>query len=141
MIIYLQELAKKNEQKFSISLQERLPNYVSTPCELTVCASAKEEKDYFLLSLKTMGTLKIQCQRCMDWFNFDYNNQTQLAVCYDEQRAETLLEHFESLVATNMQVTLEDVVIDELYLYLLPYHNQETDCNEQINHFLRSESH
>ena len=86
--------------------------------------------------MEVSGELTVQCQRCIQEFNLKYNNSTTIAVTRNDERAEQLLEHYECIVSTNYQVNLEDLIIDELHLYVPQFHEETRDCDEEVNQFL-----
>lgn len=101
---------------------------------MTYQVEAKE--DFYLIYLHVTGELTIQCQRCLDEFNFPYDNKTVIAVCRNDERAEQILEHYECIVSANLQISLEDILIDELHLYAPQFHAEISDCSSEINQIL-----
>jgi uncharacterized protein len=135
-MLYLQELAKQGQQSKTVTLTERVPHFIATPCELNVNYHVETREDFYLINLEVRGELTLLCQRCMDDFNYSYENNTIIAVCRDDARAEQLLERYECIVASNLQVSLEDLIIDELHLYAPQFHPEIEDCGNEINQFL-----
>lgn len=134
-MLHLPEMAKYGQQDKLITVNERLPVFLA-PCHLTVNYNVEAKDDYYLIHLGVSGDLNITCQRCMDEFNFSYKNATIIAVCRNDERAEQLLEQYECIVSSNWQVDLEELIIDELHLYVPPFHPEINDCNNEINKFL-----
>jgi uncharacterized protein len=139
-MLHLQEMAKQAQQMTTVTLNERLPNFLTSPCSLEVIYQVEAKDDYYLIHLCVKGHLHLQCQRCLDEFNFLYNNETEIAVCRNDERAEQVLEHYECIVSANLQVRLEDVLIDELHLYTPQVHPKISDCRGEINQFLTGKS-
>lgn len=135
-MLHLQEMVKQGSQNKTIMLQERLPNFITAPCHLHVTYQVEAKEDFYLISLHVTGELPLQCQRCLDEFNFPYDNKTVVAVCRNDERAEQILEHYECIVSANLQVNLEDVLIDELHLYAPQFHAEMSDCSNEINQIL-----
>lgn len=135
-MLYLQDLAKQDQQHKKICVTERLPSFIVAPCSLDVAYQVEAKEDYHLIHLKVSSTLTINCQRCMHEVQLDYNNATTIASARNEERAEQLLEQYECIVSSNWQVSLEDLVVDELHLYAPQFHPEINDCDEEINHFL-----
>ncbi|MGL5741412.1 MAG: YceD family protein [Legionella sp.] len=135
-MLYLQEMVKQGQQNKTVTLRERLPYFITAPCELHVRYYVESEEYFFLIHLHVEGQLMIQCQRCLDDFNFPYDNHTVIAVCRNDERAEQLLEHYECIVSANSQLDLDDLLIDELHLYAPQFHPEINDCNREINQFL-----
>ena len=135
-MLYLPEVVKHDPQQKQITINERLPSFIASPCQLNVHYDVKAEEGFYLINLEVNGELVVLCQRCLQEFNLTYNNQTKIAVARNDERAEQLLEHYECIVSTNYQVELEALVIDELHLYVPQFHEETKDCDEEVNQFL-----
>lgn len=135
-MLHLQEMAKQGQQTQLYTLDDRLPVFLTIPCQLTATYHVEAEDDFYLIHLETESNLSIICQRCMQHFNYSYHNKTIIAVCRSEQRAEELLESYECIVASNWQVDLAEIIIDELHLYAPQFHPDINDCDSGINEFL-----
>ncbi len=135
-MLHLQEMAKQGQQTKTVKLMERLPSFITAPCQLTVNYHVQADDDYYLIHLETSGELTIHCQRCMQELPMQYNNQTTIAVCRSDERAEQLLEFYECVVSTNWQVDLVELITDELYLYAPQFHPEIEDCDSEINQIL-----
>ncbi|HRD70068.1 MAG TPA: metal-binding protein [Legionella sp.] len=138
-MLNVQDLAKQNHQTKTITLLERLPGFISPPCHLTAQYTVEAKDDFYLIHLQVVGDLTVICQRCMLEFNLPYDNSTIIAVCRDEDRAEQLLEQYECIAASNWQVDLNDLVIDELHLYVDQFHSQIEDCDEEVTKILKKQ--
>lgn len=133
----LQEMVKQaGPQTKTITLSERLPHFVLSPCDLRVTWQVEAKDDFYLIHLHVSGALHLQCQRCLDEFDYPYDNNTILAICRNDERAEQLLEHYECIVSKQLQLSLDDLIIDELHLYAPQFHPEITECNSEINQFL-----
>lgn len=139
-MLHLQEVVKQGQQIRTVILRDRLPNFLAAPCQLHVEYQVEAKEDLYIIYLHVEGELHIQCQRCLDEFNFPYDNKTVVAVCRNDERAEQVLEHYECIVSENLQVSLEDVLIDELHLYAPQFHSEISDCSSEINQFLTGKS-
>lgn len=135
-MFHLQEMVKHGQQTKTIIVSERLPHFIAEPCTLQVNFHVEARDDFYFVHLHVVGVLHLQCQRCLDDFNYPYDNNTVIAVCRDEKRAEQLLENYECIVSSNLQVSLEDLITDELHLYAPQFHPEITDCRREINQFL-----
>lgn len=135
-MLYLQELAKQGTQHKQLTVTERLPSFVVAPCQLDVTFQVELKEDFYLIHLEVKGDLTVVCQRCMNEFKLDYNNPTVVAVARSDERAEQLLEQYECIVSSNWQVSLDDLVVDDLHLYVPQFHQEIKDCDEEINQFL-----
>lgn len=135
-MLYLQELAKQGQQIKTLTLNDRLPHFIRAPSELRVAYQVEAKDDFYLIHLHANGLLHLQCQRCLDEFDFPYENATVVAVCRDEVRAETLLEHYECVVSASLQISLDDLIIDELHLYAPQFHTEIEECSKEVNQFL-----
>lgn len=135
-MLCLQEMAKKGQHNKIVTLNERLPHFITGPCTMDLIFEVEAREDFYLIHLEAKGRLPIQCQRCLDKFDFSYENKTEVAVCSSEKRAEKLLEQYECTVSETLQISLEEVLIDELHLYAPQFHATISDCNNEINQFL-----
>lgn len=135
-MVYLQELVKYGQQTKTITLDSRLPDFIEAPVTLHVHYKAEVQEDFYLIHFQTNGILNLRCQRCMENYSYSYTNETIIAICRTEERAEKLLEHYECIVSTDFQVNVEDLLIDELHLYIPQFHPEITECNSEINQYL-----
>ncbi|RUR12152.1 DUF177 domain-containing protein [Legionella sp. km772] len=135
-MLYLQELTKHGSQNQHLNLSARLPSFLASPCQVNVTYQVEAKEDFYLMHLVVSGELTVTCQRCLNAFNLIYNNPTTIAVARDDERAEQLLEHYECIVSSNYQVNLEDLVIDELHLYVPQFHEETKDCDGEVNQYL-----
>ena len=135
-MLYLQDMVKKGQQTKTIILSERLPHFIIQPCTLQVHFQVEAKDDFYLAHLHVGGALRLQCQRCLDEFDYSYDNNTILAICSNEARAEKLLELYECIVSPNFQISLDELIIDELHLYAPQFHPEPADCSSEINQFL-----
>lgn len=139
-MLHLQELAKQGQQNQTLVVSERLPDFLNGPCHLNVSYSIEAEDDFYLVHLRVKGELTVICQRCAQEFANAYDNQTTLAVCRNDERAEQVLEQYETVVASNWQVDLMELIIDELHLYAPQFHPEISDCDSEINQILTGKS-
>lgn len=136
IMLHLQELAKQTQHTKELTVNERLPAFLSAPCHLSVSYQVEAKDNFYLIHLGVRGELTIICQRCMEEFLFPYDNHTIIAVCKNDDRAEQLLAHYECIVSASGEVALEDLVIDELHLYVPIFHSAIKDCDSEINQIL-----
>ncbi|OCH99325.1 metal-binding protein [Legionella jamestowniensis] len=123
----------------TLELHERLPAHVKPVCKVSCKFSVEEQSRYYLLTLSVNSNLKITCQRCLKEFNYQYANETQLAICSSEEMAERLMSQYESVIADNNEVDLVELVTDELHLYTPELHSEIADCDD-INHFIGADN-
>lgn len=139
-MLHLHDLTKQDKQIKSLILTERLPNYLSVPCHVNVTYQVEAKDKFYLIHLNVTGELNIICQRCVKEFSFPYENQTEIAVCRNDERAEQLLEHYECIVSSTGEVELEDLIIDELHLYAPLFHPLIDDCDSEILEILTTKN-
>lgn len=133
MVINLVTCSKQaGKSHTQIKLSERLPFFIVSDCVLECDYSVQTYPDYFLLTLDVSGTIPTQCQRCLDVFESDYSNYTELAICRDEKTAENLMEDYECIVNAQKEIDLVTVITDELYLYAPEKHLELIECNGKI---------
>jgi uncharacterized protein len=128
---------RRDMQTAAISIGERKPERLSLPAELTCQYQIDACSNYHILKLKVQGILQVTCQRCLGVFEHAYANETQLALCANDEIAETLMADFESIVVHDQQLNLTDVITDELYLWLPEKHLNDADCDTEIKHFFQ----
>jgi uncharacterized protein len=127
MIINLKTNVNRSEStRVKLELSERLPFYIVPECVLNCDYSIQTFPEYALMTLDVSGNLKIECQRCLDIFDYPYVNHTELAICRDEPTAEKWMEHYECIVSNSPQIDLQAIVTDELHLYAPQKH--APDC-------------
>lgn len=135
-MLHLQDLAKQDSHTETITLKDRLPSFLSGPCQLKVTYKVEAKDDFYLIHLHVLGELKINCQRCTQEFNYLYDNSTLIAVCRSDERAEQLLDQYECIVSSNGHVLLSDLITDELHLYAPQFHFETKDCDHGIMQIL-----
>lgn len=135
-MLNLNELVKHDTHVKTLTITDRLPHYLSSPCEVTVRYQAEKKDDFYVLNLHVSGAINTTCQRCMEEYDLAYDNSTILAICRNDERAEQLLEHYECVVSANGQIQLEELIIDELHLYVPHFHPEISDCSSEVNQIL-----
>ena len=125
-MLHLPELAKQGQQTKVIIIEERLPGFLIPPCHLNATFYTEPKDDFYLIYLMVTGALNIICQRCMQEFCLPYNNETNIAVCPNDERAEQILPHYECIVSSNWYVDLNELIIDELHLYAPQYDEHQS---------------
>ena len=137
MKICLKTYAKQSGfQHAVLNLHERLPERIASPCALSCDFYVENCTNYFLITFKVSGTLDVICQRCLLAFPHEYHRETQLAICTTDALAETLMEHYECIVAQDNEINLTDILTDELYLYSPEKHEDPIDCDSEINQLI-----
>lgn len=116
-----------------VRVEERKPERVRSPCELTCEFKVEDCSDYYLVTLDITGMLEIACQRCMVDFPHEHTNQVKLAVCANDDIAETLMSCFECIVANDSRIDLIDILTDELHLFLPEKHQNIADCDREVS--------
>ena len=132
-MLHLQDLAKQGQHTKLLTISDSLPSFLCSPCHLNVTYQVEAKDDFYLIHLGVTGDLNIICQRCMHEFTFSYDNQTVIAACRKDERAEQLLVYYETIVSSNSQVALEDLIRDELHLYVPIFHPIVNDCDSEVN--------
>ena len=140
MLVNLRSCAAKDgPQTTRVTLKERLPAHINSPCEINCQFEAKLVDNYYLLSLNVESALSLVCQRCLNEFSQHYANQTTLAICSSDEVAEKLMQSYECLVSQNNQIDLSELLSDELYLYGPEFHADARDCDVEMSSFIRAE--
>ncbi len=116
-----------------IQVEARRPARVRKPCELTCVIKVVDCVNYYLVTLDVSATLEIACQRCLAEFPHEHTNQAKLAVCANDEVAETLMASFECIVANDYQIDLIDILCDELHLFLPEKHSNVSECDPEMS--------
>lgn len=133
MMICLKSSSKQAEpSRAQLTLSERLPFHIVSDCHVTCDYSVRRVSDYYLLTLDVTGILPIQCQRCLETFQHQYANLTELAICRDDMTAENLMDHYECIVHQHHEVDLTSIVTDELHLYVPEKHPELIECTVKM---------
>lgn len=137
MIINLKQSSAKNEQqRVSIEIDQRLPMHLSSPCVINCQFTVKPLKDYYLIEINSDAKLSVTCQRCLGEFSHSYSNQSELAVCDTDEIAERLMNQYECIVSSD-EIDLQELLTDELNLYLPEFHPGFKDCDHEIEVFIK----
>ncbi len=140
MKICLKTYSKESEaQNVNIIINDRLPNFIDSAAKLSCNFSVTKSEDYYLLKYFVAGKLNIRCQRCLDIFEYDYNHENKLAVCNNEESAAMLMQHIDSIVSNDNQADLNDILVDDLHLYVPEKHDSIDDCGDETTKLMRSE--
>lgn len=108
---------KKSPEPLSLTLEDRLPLSYEAPCLLQVAYTIEKVDDFYVLMMQTEGSINLLCDRCGGAFASAYKNDLTLAVCANDDRADTLSAAYECIVSSAFSIDLIDVVTDELHLY------------------------
>jgi uncharacterized protein len=113
--------------------QERLPSHVITITPVQIVYNLQQYGDYYDLTLKTSCQLTLCCQRCMESFEYSYQNRTQIGLCDSDEVAERIMDQYEPVVLEMDEIPFETIIIDELHLYLPLFHSDEKRCLTVMN--------
>lgn len=141
MKLCLKKYAKlAGSQTIVVTLHDRVPARVSSLPELTCVFQIEACSDYYLLTLDVTAKVDIACQRCLADFQHEYKNQTTLAVCTNDDVAETLMEHYECIVTNNGEIDLIEILTDEMHLFLPEKHHTINDCDLEVSQLIGDKS-
>lgn len=137
MKLSLKTLAKEHKNhKTTLILQNRLPEFVAGDVVANCSYSVKEQEGQYLLFLKVEAQVEIICQRCLNLFKYEYFGDNSLLVCDTEEVAKLKINDYECIVAGNNTVVLEDILIDDLYLFLPDKHAKEACDHNFLEKYL-----
>lgn len=139
MQINLRKAANQGPQTLTLTLNERLPSYIQPPVGMACTYTIEARDNYYLVDLTVSGEVTVTCQRCLKPFIYHYTNPITIAVCGSETVAEKLLTAYESIVATDNQIDLNNVIIDELHLSCPESHEDSADCDPEIAAYIHAE--
>lgn len=140
MLINLKKITLNNENHtLYVDIDKRLPASLQGPFKIQCNYSLIHCDSYYLLNLEVKGDITVICQRCLDGFNYPYFSKNVIAICNTDEQAEQLMENYDAVVADNNQIDLREIVTDELHLYAPEFHQEITQCNEEINKFIHKD--
>lgn len=114
--------AKAAPETVILSLHERLPNHLISPCQVTCVFQVESFSNYYALTMCVSGALMLTCQRCLEPFRQDYVHESTLALCKSDEVAIDLMSAYECIVIESDEFNLIDIVTDELNLFLPEKH-------------------
>ncbi len=100
-----------------LHVQERLPYYVQSPCDLHCELSVRQESHYYHLNLKISGQITIHCQRCAQDFQHAYEHSSELAICWDDATADRMMSRLDCIVQTEDDLDLLALATDDIHLF------------------------
>lgn len=123
--------APKSEE-ITLLLKERLPHFIPSSFELTFTYQVMLEGPVYLLSLDKKANIPVICQRCMEITQQEFQHHSQIAICAKEEIAQQYQSLYDVVVIPDLIVNLEDILIDDLYLYLTNVHKNIDQCNINV---------
>lgn len=140
MLINFKKIQTKAEwTQVALTLHERLPMHITSPCVATCGLVVEKQDKYFLLQLEIDAPLTIICQRCLNAFCHHFHHALELAVTHSDKMADVLMKEFECIVMENHQINLVDLITDELHLYTPQTHADDSDCDQEMAQFICAE--
>lgn len=137
MKISLPEFAKVQEiQHKSFMLTDRLPQYINGNIVVDCTFHVKKHDNGYILSLKTQAKPEIICQRCLNLFKYDYFYSNDLLICDNEDIANSKMQQYECVVVKTYNIVLQDILTDDLYLFLPDKHPQNECSFENLTKYL-----
>ncbi|PJD93643.1 MAG: metal-binding protein [Legionella sp.] len=135
----LKILAKQAEpSQMSLTLSERLPDFIQSPCQVDCVFRVDKRSNYFQLSLIVTGQVTVICQRCLATFEHQYAQESQIALCSNDEVAEKLMSSMDCMVHPEEELDLVSIVTDELHLFCPEKHPDPEDCDESAQRYLQS---
>ncbi|MCX7116278.1 MAG: hypothetical protein NTW08_10305 [Gammaproteobacteria bacterium] len=118
-------------QPYTVTLTDRLPSHVLSPCVLTCVWQTEQSVGPMLLTLTLSGSLTLQCQRCLDEFCFPYHHTLHLAICKRERDLKESADLYEYVLLAEID-SLPDLITDELYFSTPDRHLDEGACSSVL---------
>jgi uncharacterized protein len=141
MLIDVKNLAIKGEwEHLELKIYDRLPVHVRSPSAVACRFQIQQVDKYYLLTLHAKSTLTVICQRCLQEFAYQYTNVTQVALASSDEMADKLMEKYECIVTLNDQLDLQELVTDELHLYVEEFHREIKDCDNEVAQYITDAS-
>ena len=114
---------------FKVIISDRLPSHLPEAVELTCCYEVKQEGRVLILKLMQHGVIKTVCQRCLTSFDSDFKLETEIEVCSSDEIAREYQELYDVIVAADNQIELNDILVDNLYLFSENLHDNLELCD------------
>lgn len=107
-----------------LTLNERLPHHIHTPCTVHCEWKLETHPGYTILHLNLKALLTLSCQRCAATFESPFEHSSTLAICDTQQTLEKLLSTYDSLLKEELPEDLSALITDELHLYAPGKHTE-----------------
>ncbi|NBX84093.1 MAG: metal-binding protein [Gammaproteobacteria bacterium] len=112
-----------------VILEDRLPSFVIEPIEMTFSYEVEKEGPLNLLTIHEKAYPKIQCQRCMEECSQPFEHTSQIAICSSDEIAQQYQSSYDLIVASDFILEINDILIDDLHLYLPNFHKKIDQCH------------
>jgi uncharacterized protein len=117
------------KEDIQVILDERLPSYVLEPMEMTFSYEIEKEGPLYLLTIHEKANPKIQCQRCMEECTQLFEHTSKIAICGSDEIAQQYQSTHDLIVASDFIIEINDILIDDLHLYLPNFHKKIDQCH------------
>jgi len=117
------------------SLERVVPVLSSSAGELQVRITLGRDPDGTrYLSGTILGTVEMQCQRCLEPMHMALNLTFRLGIVRSNEAARELHERYEPLLVDAEPTRIAEIVADEvlLALPLVPTHGEDAQCHEFV---------
>lgn len=133
MNINLKKYAKyAQKERVVLNLKDRLPYFIDLPCEMVCVFQVIEYHDYALIMMEVDGLLHIECQRCLEAFEYTYHHTSEIAIFRTDEDAARHMASFDCMVSQTGEVDLIEIVTDELHLCGHEKHIDITQCQQVL---------
>jgi len=133
MIIALNTAA--GPQHITLEINERLPAWIRSPCEITCQYEVKAAGNMHLLRFTASGVFAIVCQRCLQSIDYAYTQAHEVAVCAHERDMLSLMTEYDCVVGEQGEVDLRELLTDELVMSLPQIPHAIEDCTFDLAQF------
>lgn len=120
--------AAKSEE-IKLLIKERLPHFVASDVEMSFTYEVAQQGPLYLLNIDEKASISVICQRCMGEFEQPFEHQSQIAICATDKMAQQYQSLYDVIVISDLIVNIEDILVDDLYLYLPNNHKNIDLCN------------
>ena len=139
MHICLKTYSKREKKTLAqLILTDRLPIHLAGPCVVDCELHVHAEKDHYVVTLSSVASLAVTCQRCLAVFDYEHRHVTRLAASTDELVASMLMSRFDDVVVVEDELDLRHVITDELHLLVPERHHCTDDCDKDSLVFIDS---
>jgi uncharacterized protein len=113
---------------YLLLINNRLPKHIEKVDRVFFYYTLEKFKEYFILILEVNAELIIECQRCLQNFEYNYRNVNNFAICKSEAVAEKLMNDYEPIVSMNNELDLLEIITDDLHLFCPEVHVNLAEC-------------
>ncbi len=75
------------------------------------------ENAKLLLNLQFDSEIPIECERCGQRYDQNFQHESFIAICQNDAEADAIMADFDPVIAINNEIDLAHIVLDEIILF------------------------